>query len=146
MSNFNQVLIEGNLTRDPELRLTPKGSKVAVFTIASNRYYGSGENRTEEVSFFEVEAWNRLAEVCGEYLTKGRGVRVIGRLKQDRWQTTEGENRSKVKVVSREVEFKPQATRQESDALKSAFDENADENVEDHEGALEGVRQEALVI
>ncbi|KGE71635.1 single-stranded DNA-binding protein [Spirochaeta lutea] len=150
MSNFNQVLIEGNLTRDPEQRLTPKGTKVTVFSIASNRYFGSGENRTEEVSFFEIEAWNRLAEVCGEYLTKGRGVRVIGRLKQDRWETPEGEHRSKVKVIAREVEFKPQASRQETEALKSAVDGTEDGNSLPDDGTqtdkAAAERPEAMVI
>jgi single-strand DNA-binding protein len=60
------------------------------------------------VSYFDVTTWSRLAEVCGEYLKKGRGVRVVGRLKQDRWTSPEGQGRSKVSIVAEHVEFKPQ--------------------------------------
>jgi single-strand DNA-binding protein len=62
----------------------------------------------KEVSFFDVSNWTRLAEVCGEYLKKGRGVRVVGRLKQDRWTDADGKGRSKVFIVAEHVEFKPQ--------------------------------------
>ena len=76
---------------------------------ASNRYFKQDEETQKEVSFFEVTTWSRLAEVCGEYLKKGRGVRVVGRLKQDRWTSPEGQGRSKVSIVAEHVEFKPQA-------------------------------------
>ena len=108
MNNLNSVLLEGNLTRDPELRYTPKGTAVCTFSIACNRYYKQEEEMQQEVSYFDVTTWMRLAEVCGEYLKKGRGVRVVGRLKQDRWSDPEGQNRSKVHVVAEHVEFKPE--------------------------------------
>jgi single-strand DNA-binding protein len=76
--------------------------------LASNRYFKQDEETQKEVSFFEVTTWSRLAEVCGEYLKKGRGVRVVGRLKQDRWTSPEGQGRSKVQIVAEHVEFKPQ--------------------------------------
>ena len=60
------------------------------------------------MSYFDVTTWSRLAEVCGEYLKKGRGVRVVGRLKQDRWTSPEGQARSKISIVAEHVEFKPQ--------------------------------------
>lgn len=107
MNSLNSVLVEGNLTRDPELRATPNGTSVCGFGIASNRYYRREEEFQQEVSFFEVETWWRLAEVCAGKLEKGRGVRVVGRLKQDRWQDQEGNPRSKVKIVAEHVEFKP---------------------------------------
>ena len=107
MNNLNSVLLEGNLTRDPELRYTPTGTAVCNLAIACNRYYKQEEELQQEVSYFEITAWTRLAEVCGEYLKKGRGVRVVGRLKQDRWSDPEGQNRSKVFVVAEHVEFKP---------------------------------------
>lgn len=107
MNNLNSVLIEGNLTRDPELKYTPKGSAVCSFVLASNRYFKQDGETQKEVAFFEVTAWSRLAEVCGEYLKKGRGVRVVGRLKQDRWTSPEGQGRSKVSIVAEHVEFKP---------------------------------------
>jgi len=75
--------------------------------LASNRYFKQDEETQKEVSFFEITTWSRLAEVCGEYLKKGRGVRVVGRLKQDRWTSPEGQGRSKVSIVAEHVEFKP---------------------------------------
>lgn len=107
MNNLNSVLIEGNLTRDPELKYTPKGSAVCSFVLASNRYFKQDGETQKEVAFFEVTTWSRLAEVCGEYLKKGRGVRVVGRLKQDRWTSPEGQGRSKISIVAEHVEFKP---------------------------------------
>ena len=107
MNSLNSVLIEGNLTRDPDLGETPKGTSVCNFAIASNRYYKQEEELQHEVSFFDVEVWSRLADACAEHLTKGRGVRIVGRLKQDRWQDPEGNPRSKVRIVGEHVEFKP---------------------------------------
>ncbi len=108
LNNLNSILIEGNLVRDPELKYTPKGAAVCTFVLASNRYFKQDEETQKEVSFFEITTWSRLAEVCGEYLKKGRGVRVVGRLKQDRWTSPEGQARSKVSIVAEHVEFKPQ--------------------------------------
>jgi single-strand DNA-binding protein len=108
MNSLNSVLIEGNLTRDPALSQTPKGTPVCSFGVASNRYFKMDSELQQEVSFFEIEAWAKQAEACNEHLSKGRGVRVVGRLKQDRWQDQEGNPRSKVKIVAEHVEFKPQ--------------------------------------
>jgi single-strand DNA-binding protein len=107
MNNLNSVLLEGNLVRDPELNYTGKGTPVCNFSVASNRFYKQEDELQKETSFFDVTVWSRQAEVCKEYLTKGRGVRVVGRLKQDRWQDSEGKNKSKVLVVAEHVEFKP---------------------------------------
>jgi single-strand DNA-binding protein len=76
--------------------------------LASNRYFKQDEETQKEVAFFEVTSWARLAEVCGESLLEGRGVRIVGRLKQDRWTSPEGQGRSKVLIVAEHVEFKPQ--------------------------------------
>ena len=108
MNNLNSVLLEGNLTRDPELRYTAKGTAVCRFAIACNRSYKQEDQRQEEVSYFDVTTWARLAEICAEYLVKGRGVRVVGRLKQDRWEDDSGNRRSRVEVIAEHVEFKPQ--------------------------------------
>lgn len=107
MNNLNSIILEGNLTKDPELDKTPKGIPVCHFTVASNRYYKNEGERREEVGFFDVEVWSRLAETCGEYLSKGRGVRVVGRLKQDRWTNNEGSPRSRIRIVGEHVEFRP---------------------------------------
>jgi single-strand DNA-binding protein len=101
----NHVFIEGNLTREPELRKTPGGTPVCNFAIAANRRYKLGEELQEEVSFFNVETWAALAENCSSYLVKGQQVRVTGRLQQDRWKNTEGQNRDKVKIVANQVLF-----------------------------------------
>ena len=106
MNSLNSVLIEGNLTRQPVLTHTPNGASVCKFSIASNRFYKSNNENVQEVSFFEIEAWSRLAENCHERLDKGRGVRVVGRLKQERWETSEG-NRSRIIIVADHVDFKP---------------------------------------
>ncbi|MGA2764830.1 MAG: single-stranded DNA-binding protein [Spirochaetia bacterium] len=113
MNNLNSLLIEGNLVRDPELSYTPKGTAVCKFTVASNRFFKQEQETQKEVSFFEVTTWARLAEVCGEYLKKGRGVRVVGRLKQDRWTDPEGKPRSRIYVIAEHVEFKPQLKNKE---------------------------------
>ena len=108
MNSLNSIIVEGNLTRDPEYRLTPKGTGVCMFSVASNRYYKKDEEMQQETSFFNVETWAKLAETCNQYLNKGRGVRVIGRLKQDRWTNKEGQNREKIKIVAEHIDFKPQ--------------------------------------
>lgn len=107
MNSLNSILLEGNLTRDPVSTITKNGTSVCTFGVASNRYYKKGGEGQNEVSFFDVETWSKLAENCGEYLSKGRGVRVVGRLKQDRWVDTDGKPQSKVKIVAEHVEFKP---------------------------------------
>ena len=107
MNDLNSVLVEGNLTRDPSLAATPKGTPVCNFSVASNRYYRLNDDWQEEVSFFDVESWSRLAERCGDELHKGRGVRVVGRLKQDRWEDKDGNPRSRMKIVAEHVEFRP---------------------------------------
>ena len=107
MNNLNSILLEGNLVRDPELSYTAKGTPVCSFAVASNRYFKQDDEPQQEVSYFDVTVWNRLAEVCKEYLSKGRGVRVVGRLKQDRWEDGEGKTRSKVHIIAEHVEFKP---------------------------------------
>lgn len=107
MNDLNSVLVEGNLTRDPSLASTPKGTPVCNFSVAANRYYRLNEEWQEEVSFFDVETWSRLAERCGDELHKGRGVRVVGRLKQDRWEDKDGNPRSRTKIVAEHVEFRP---------------------------------------
>lgn len=108
MNSLNSILIEGNVVRDPVLRETPRGTAVCTFSVASNRFYKQDEDYEQETSFFEVETWAKLASICGTNLSKGRGVRIVGRLKQDRWTGSDGKNYSKIKVVAEHVEFKAQ--------------------------------------
>jgi single-strand DNA-binding protein len=101
MPNLNQVMLIGNLTRDPEIKYTPKGTAIAAFGLAVNRNYTteSGEKR-EEVTFIDLEAYARLAEIIGEYCKKGRPIFVEGRLKLDTWDDKQsGQKRSKMKVI-----------------------------------------------
>ena len=101
MASYNKVFLLGNLTRDPEVRYTPKGSAVADLGIAVNRQYtlDTGEKR-EEVTFVDVTFWGRTAEVAGEYLKKGRSVFIEGRLQLDTWDDKQsGQKRSKLKVI-----------------------------------------------
>ncbi|MBI9108012.1 MAG: single-stranded DNA-binding protein [Spirochaetales bacterium] len=107
MNSINSVIVEGNLVRDPVISETPKGTKVCNFTIASNRFYKQDDEYQKEVSFLDVEAWAKLATICDSGLLKGKGARVVGRLKQDRWDDKEGNPRSRIKVVAEHVDFKP---------------------------------------
>ncbi len=107
MANLNKVLLMGNLTRDPEVRYTPKGTAVTELGIAVNRIY-SGENgeKREEVTFVDVTVWGRTAENAGEYLKKGRPVFIEGRLQLDSWEDKQsGQKRNKLKVVADNVQF-----------------------------------------
>jgi single-strand DNA-binding protein len=130
MNSLNSVLLEGNLTRDPELKYTPKGTAVCSFAIASNRSFKQEEEYQQEVSYFDVTTWSHLAEVCNEYLKKGRGVRVVGRLKQDRWDDPEGNGRSKVFVIAEHVEFKPERKKEDLPADEQQAREGTEQEVE----------------
>jgi len=95
MNALNSILLEGNLTKDPELKELPSASVVCSFSIASNRSFKKGDEWEQEVSYFDVEAWGKLGESVGRNCNKGRGVRVVGRIKQERWNDTDGKTRSK---------------------------------------------------
>src|SRR5919109_2784259 len=107
MASFNKVLLLGNLTRDPEVRYTPKGSAVCDLGIAVNRVYttDSGERR-EEVTYVDVVLWARLAEIAGEYLKKGRPVFIEGRLQLDTWDDKQsGQKRTKLRVIGETMQL-----------------------------------------
>lgn len=100
MAFDNTVTVVGNITRDPELRFTPSGAAVANFGLAWNRKGRDGE---EIVSFFDITAWNQLAENASESLSKGMRVVVYGRLDQRSWETQDGDRRSKVEIVADDI-------------------------------------------
>jgi single-strand DNA-binding protein len=102
MANFNKVMLMGNLTRDPEIRYTPKGTAVAEIGLAINRYFsGEGGDKREETTFVDVTLWGRTAEIASEYLKKGRPVFIEGRLQLDTWEDKQsGQKRSKLRVVA----------------------------------------------
>jgi single-strand DNA-binding protein len=103
MNNLNSILIEGKVSSEIELSYTPQGTAVCTFSLASDRFQKTGETTEKETSIFPIETRLRLAEICAKYLKKGRGVRVVGRLKQE---TVEGVSR--VWIVAEHVEFRPE--------------------------------------
>jgi single-strand DNA-binding protein len=107
MANFNRVLLIGNLTRDPEVRYTPKGTAVADIGLAVNRSVPSEDGeRREEVTFIDVTLWGRQAEIAEQYLKKGRSVFIEGRLQLDSWDDKQtGQKRSRLKVVGENLQM-----------------------------------------
>src|SRR3954447_9343578 len=107
MASFNKVILIGNLTRDPEVRYTPKGSAVAEVGLAVNRVYTTdGGEKREGVTFVDVTLWGGTAEIAGEYLKKGRPVLIEGRLQLDTWDDKQsGQKRSKLKVVGEAMQL-----------------------------------------
>jgi len=107
MASFNKVILAGNLTRDPELRYTPKGTAVAKIGLAVSRTWtGEDGQKKEEVSFIDIEAWGRQGEVIAQYMKKGRPLLVEGRLKLDSWEDKNTKQKvSKLKVVLESFSF-----------------------------------------
>ena len=107
MASVNKVMLLGNLTRDPEVRYTPKGTAVCDLGLATNRVRtGDNGERIEEVTFVDVTMWGRSAELCGQYLSKGRSVFIEGRLQLDQWDDkTTGQKRSRLRVVGENMQF-----------------------------------------
>ena len=107
MPNLNKVLLMGNLTRDPELRVTTKGSAICQFSLAINRTFKleSGESR-EEVTYTDCEAWGKTGETIAKYVSKGRPLFIEGRLRLDQWEDKNTkEKRSRMKVVLESFQF-----------------------------------------
>ena len=127
MNDLNSILIEGNLTRDPVLNVTPTGVRVCNFSLGTHFQYKKDGDQRKETSFFDAE-----------YLCRGRGVRVVGRLKQDRWKDGEGKPRSRVKIVAEHVEFKP--------ARRSGNDESEDKPARTAERMRERDQAEELAM
>jgi single-strand DNA-binding protein len=104
------------MVRDPLIRSTPKGTQVCNFSIASNRFFRQDSNLEKETGFFDVEAWGKLAATCSTQGRKGRGVRVVGRLKQDRWTGSDGKSHNKVAIVAEHVEYRSDFKKQDETA------------------------------
>lgn len=106
MSNLNKIFLMGRLTRDPELRYTPQGTPVCDLGLAVNREYStnSGERRKDTL-FIDVTVWRRQAEVCAQYLSKGRPLFVEGRLEMDTWEGQDGQKRTRYRVVAENFQF-----------------------------------------
>lgn len=122
MASYNRVIMMGNLTRDPEIKQLTSGQSVGRFSIASSRQYKNRQTGTvtQEVCFIDVDVWGQQAEVCKQYLAKGKPVLIEGRLKLDSWQDAEGNKRSKHTVVADRVTFLSAGTGAQEDAEAGA--------------------------
>lgn len=107
MANLNKVMLIGNLTRDPEIKYTPKGMAIAQLGLAINRNWtNDGGEKQEETTFVDVDLFGRLAEIAGEYLKKGRPVYIEGRLRLESWDDKQsGQKRTKMKVVGEQLQL-----------------------------------------
>ena len=106
MAFYNHVTLMGNLTKDPDLRYVPSGAAVCNFGLAINRAYTDEDGeKKEDVTFIDIVCWNKLAEACAEYLHKGSPAFIEGRLKQNSWETEDGQKRYKHEIVARSVQF-----------------------------------------
>lgn len=127
--NINKVFYAGNLTAAPELRYIPNGTAITTFTIASNRKYKSGEEMKQETTFMPIEVWGKTGENCKQYLDKGKGCFVEGRLKVDSWEDKDtGQKKQRVKIVAENVQFlsAPQKKTEEQEEFQGI---GQDENV-----------------
>jgi len=116
MASYNRVIIMGNLTRDPEFKQLSSGQSVCRLGLASNRQFKNKQtgDMVQEVCFVDIDVWGFQAESCNQYLQKGRGVLVEGRLKLDSWVDNEGQRRSKHSVVADRVTFLPASASQDT--------------------------------
>ena len=123
MNQLNSLILEGKLVRDAVLVEPVEGFKVCKFSLAVNRWYKNRNNEgVEEVSFFDVEVYGKTAEFCQKKGTKGRDVRVVGRLKQDTWKDENGKTLSKVYVIAEHIEYKPVFQKKETPASENEAD------------------------
>ena len=106
MASYNKVILMGNLTRDPELRATTKGTSVCQIGLAVNRTYRDSDgNNSEDVTFFDIDSFGKQAEVVAKYMSKGRPILIEGRLHLDSWESKTGEKRNKLKVILESFQF-----------------------------------------
>ncbi|MDT7042336.1 single-stranded DNA-binding protein [Candidatus Nitronereus thalassa] len=126
MVGFNKVILIGNLTRNPELRYTPSGTPVANFGLAVNRRFKQADDQKEEVCYVDIVVFGKQAEHCGQYLSKGDGAIIDGRLQQRRWETDDGQRRSKHEVVAQSVTFLPKRPGTSADMGGAEEDYTAD--------------------
>ncbi len=134
--SLNKVTLIGNLTRDPELRYTPSGTAVATFSIATNRQWKteSGEAK-EDAEFHRIVAWDKLAEICAQFLKKGRQAYVEGRLQTRKWQTKEGEDKYTTEIVISEMILLDRAGGEQSASSVADIPDDFDEEKEEKKKA-----------
>jgi single-strand DNA-binding protein len=135
--DINHVVLVGRLTKDPELTYTQSGAAVCRFSIAVNRSSGAGgDNQDANTSFFNIVAWNKTAEICKEYLTKGKQVGIDGRLQQRRWSADDGTRKSNVEIVAQTVQFFG-PSRQQQDQTRAPASERVSESFSQEGGPAE---------
>lgn len=114
MNQLNSLIIEGNVCREPEVKQTANGFSLATFSIAVNRYHKKSDGTFEqETSYFDIEAWGEMAKSVQEKSSKGCTVRIVGRLKQNRWTDQNGKTQSKISVIAEHIDFMAKAERKE---------------------------------
>ena len=127
MASFNKVILMGNLTRDPEIRQAGSGVKVADLGVAVTETWRDKSGQTKEVTcFVDVVVWDKLAELCGQYLHKGRPILVEGRLQMDEWKNQQGEKRTKMRVRADTVKFLGSPQQQKTATADAAPQQAAD--------------------
>lgn len=121
MSSFNKAILVGRLTRDPEIKYTPQGSQLTKFGLAVDRI----RSKNNETDFFNITAWQRLAEVCGQYLKKGKLVLIEGELRTRRYETQDGQKRTSFEVVAQNMQMlgRRNDNKQSSDVQEITVDE-----------------------
>ena len=124
---FNKIMVIGNLGNDPEMRYTANGNPVTTFNIATNRNYtGSDGERRKETEWFRVTTWSQLAELCNQYLSKGRLAYVEGRLRSNSWESPQGETRFSNEINADRVLFLDRSPSAESTSSMNSPEEGAE--------------------
>lgn len=134
MNQMNQLIMEGRIVKMGELKQTPAGSGVLELTVANERHYKNANGEyTTEVSYMDTALFGRTAEFAVNKLKKGDGIRIVGRLKQDRWKNSEGKSMSRIKVIAEHIDGPIQLRKQaepEKAEEKTAFEQDEDEGIE----------------
>ncbi|MFQ5543000.1 MAG: single-stranded DNA-binding protein [Nitrospiria bacterium] len=125
MTSFNKVILIGNLTKDPEVRYTPSGTSVCNFGLAVNHRYKQGEETRDDVCFIDIVVFGKQGENCAQYLSKGQGALIEGRLQQRRWESEDGQKRNRHEIIAQMVRFLPkrQAAPQDGGGSEIPFEE-----------------------
>ena len=128
MRDLNKVMIIGNIGKDPEMRFTPNGAPVTSFSVATNRVLSGGAEgeRREVTDWFSVVAWNKLAEICNQFLGKGSRVYVEGRLQTRSWDGPDGQKRYRTEIVANDVQFLDRRGGSLDDGTEAVADEGGD--------------------
>jgi len=120
MASYNKTILLGNLTRDTELKYLANGTAICSFSIAINETWMQNDEKQEKVSYFDCQAWSKLAETVDKYFTKGQPIFLEGSLRQERWETEDGQNRSKVIINVNRVMFLPRGEDKKDDIAPRA--------------------------